>query len=130
MGGNVFSKTHDTVRLNRMGLDMVANSIKTVMKNALCSIELYDIPFYEEKSSFGDLDVVAVAKPDVIIDELKYAGVQDISRNGNVVSFLAGIAGGHFQVDIICFPTQEQAKTAVNYFAYNDLGNLTGRLYH
>lgn len=129
MGGNIFTATHPTVRLDREDMEGVSARLHKIFD----LVKLYDIPSFSEKDSFGDLDMVAITNEFQLYNNLK-ADDYIVSKNGNVVSMLMPV--GHrttpefFQCDIICFPTEEEAKTAVNYFAYNDLGNLIGRLYH
>jgi hypothetical protein len=131
MGGNIFTSTHPTVRLDREAMEGVSKHLRQIFDMA--GIVLYDIPSFGDKDSFGDIDMIAVSDAGSVMKRLENWRFP-VSKNGNVVSFLLYVGSldvpEFFQCDIICFPTEEQAKTAVNYFAYNDLGNLIGRLYH
>lgn len=82
---------------------------------------------YRNKESFGDMDIL------VLNDELKNArevietnfNPTDIFKNGNVVSF----DYKNFQIDLI-FTIKENWETSKVFFAYNDLGNLMGKIFH
>mgnify|MGYP000555916705 CR=1 FL=1 len=133
MGGNIFTSTHNTVRLSRSDMNTVSERLHSLMSRL--RIPIIDIPAYAYKDSFGDLDVVAVTDGYCLYKQLREWWPDDrVSQNGNVISFLMEVEftepKEYFQCDIICFPTKEQARTAAHYFAYNDLGNLIGRLYH
>jgi len=92
----------------------------------LCQIAA--IKAYATKESFGDMDVIICTEhlPDdyieTIIDDF---APKDVFRNGNCLSF----EYLEFQVDLITYPPEEFG-TALDYYAYNDLGNLCGRLAH
>lgn len=94
------------------------------------------IPAYRKKADFGDLDVLVEYfsdpdRPDTDIrhrfrGELrKHFKAEEIVSNGPVYSF----AWRDFQVDLILAPTDE-FEMSLNYFSWNDLGNLIGRVAH
>ena len=92
------------------------------------------IPFYTSKDSFGDLDMLVMCGSrdwERLLDDLKKK-YPDHSKNGNVFSF--GVDVGKetsFQIDLIYVgETREESRIALTYFAFNDLGNLMGRIAH
>ncbi|HEX8612994.1 MAG TPA: hypothetical protein VF800_17035 [Telluria sp.] len=83
---------------------------------------------YGQKESFGDSDILIESThlPPDWIDQVKAAfAPQDLIVNGDVVSFdfLS------MQIDLITTPAEEMAFAA-SYYAFNDLGNLMGRIAH
>ncbi len=82
--------------------------------------------FYRTKASFGDFDVL-VESDGLPHDWIPMASTAllagEIVRNGEVISFDAD----GLQVDLILSP-REQFDFSLNYFSWNDLGNLTGRI--
>lgn len=85
------------------------------------------IPAYSSKESYGDMDIVLNSNQIVNSDwctRLEQMGYERRS-NSNVHSF----AFGDLQVDIICANSEEYGCSLL-YFAYNDLGNLLGRMLH
>lgn len=85
------------------------------------------IKAYRQKESFGDMDIVVENEKNIskkIIDEsLEILGVEEIYKNNNVWS----INYRDFQVDLI-FTEKNFFETILEYFAYNDIGNLLGRV--
>lgn len=86
------------------------------------------IKAYRTKDSFGDMDVVINSKylePNWTDCAIKAFKLQtgDYGKNGNVFSF----AYQNFQIDLIVM-SDENFESALEYYAYNDLGNLVGRL--
>ena len=95
------------------------------------------IPSYRQKADFGDMDVLLQAEPEVIQRIREKTGEVfpdwsgDIYSNGEVTSVGIKVPGGVAQLDIIYTGTDYQRHSAAySYFAYNDLGNLIGRLAH
>lgn len=91
---------------------------------------IHPIVAYHNKDSFGDMDIILRSnwlKPDWIpkIVEVFQLGHGDWSKNGNVFSF----AYKNFQIDLIVTPP-EHFWTSLDYFSWNDCGNLQGRLAH
>ncbi len=86
---------------------------------------IFKIPYYREKESFGDLDIIVV-KPkldrDIFIKMLfDEFGSEFHYFNSNVVSF----DYKDFQIDLI-FISDTDKITAVNYYSWNDINNLIG----
>jgi hypothetical protein len=77
---------------------------------------------YRQKQDFGDIDVVIDDRVD-IVDIFTHYRPKKCAVNGNVMS----IAYDSIQVDFIRTP-KEYIQTTLDYFAYNDLGNLLGKI--
>ena len=80
---------------------------------------------FRTKESFGDMDVLTMSTN---MDYLKMItdtfAPNQIHKNGSVYSF----DYKELQIDLIVTPENEY-ETSINYFAWNDLGNLMGRIY-
>lgn len=82
---------------------------------------------YGSKDSFGDMDLLFESTGSVdwkTVLELMFKPKQ-VVKNGSVWSF----EYKDFQIDLILTPSEE-FDTSLFYFSYNDLNNLTGRVYH
>lgn len=86
------------------------------------------IKAYRSKDSFGDMDLLFETSPGNYdwgtMLELMFNPKQ-IVKNGSVWSF----EYKDFQIDLI-LTSPDEFDTSVFYFAFNDLQNLTGRVYH
>lgn len=84
------------------------------------------VPAYEEKPSFGDMDILYTEAPngwrEAFAEALKS---KEVVRNGDVTSFECDL----FQIDMIKTPS-DHFDFALNYFSWNDFGNLIGRVAH
>lgn len=126
MGGNAL-KEYGTRRYKVEEFQRVWGEVyfKIIEKEATTILSV--IPFYHEKQEFGDMDIIIQSFPNV--DMHKY--LLDIFKpeayysNGNVLS----IKYEELQIDFIITP-KEYYHVALNYFSWNDLGNLIGRIYH
>lgn len=125
MGGNALSSP--SVRLTK-------SAYRKVSINTLCTLRCNNpnarfevIPSYFNKESFGDIDILT--------DNFQATGnVQalnplEIHSNNEVNSIGIETAGGMFQVDLI-YVHPDSFNFALDYFSYNDLGNLLGRIAH
>ena len=91
-----------------------------------CRLEL--IESYAAKKSFGDADILISQDqlPSDWEEKIKQAlEFKHSTKNGNVFSCLVD----NLQVDLIQTPEQT-FEFAKNYFNFNDLGNLMGRVAH
>ncbi|MGZ8887937.1 MAG: hypothetical protein ACXW1D_00095 [Halobacteriota archaeon] len=127
MGGNAL-KNCTTRRYDAEEYFELANEVGYRLSTLFADTPMMDIKAYRNKQSFGDLDLVVVS--DSLPDNWVFEVVNNFSprefvKNGNVLSF----EFKEFQVDLIATPFSEY-ETSLNYFAYNDLGNLLGRLAH
>jgi hypothetical protein len=126
MGGNVFKNTHEVVRLEAASYFEYVDQIKDLLSKLNLSLTYHAVQAIYSKESFGDMDVVVNTNSkdvmnahEAFIKELGYP----VSRNGDVLSFLYK----NFQIDLLFIP-EESFDYACNYFAWNDLGNILGRL--
>lgn len=128
MGGNAL-KSIDTRRVDAAEFQALVPAVLDTLAGIvgrdrpLCVIEAY-----RHKPDFGDMDVLVSADglADTYKDEIATAfGSREVYRNGNVTSF----DRNGFQIDLIAIPAQS-FDFARAYFAWNDLGNLVGRIAH
>ena len=126
MGGNVFKFQYDVVRLSAESYFETVRQVKTLLDGIQSGLAYHDVQAMYEKTDFGDMDlVVNTNDPEQIQLHSEYLSNlgYPVSRNGDVLSFLYH----NFQIDLIFIPT-ESFDYACNYFAWNDLGNIVGRL--
>jgi hypothetical protein len=86
------------------------------------------IKAYSAKESFGDMDVLIDSEllpSSWVKDVCECFSPKEFIKNGNVLSF----EFRECQVDLIVTDPSEM-HSSYNYFAYNDLGNLIGRVAH
>lgn len=128
MGGKAL-KTFETKRLDAREyhalVPKVLNQIASVVGHdrPMCEVQAY-----RSKPNFGDMDVLVVSDniPTDYKDEIARAfQSREVVRNGNVTSFDCD----GFQVDVIAI-SAASFEFARAYFAWNDLGNLIGRVAH
>ncbi len=135
MGGNALKEFGiETRRVDRAEYleirDTIISNLKSFFQeepNFLIR-RVVDIPAYRTKESFGDLDLLLETFSG---DSYKYVDVinklfapKKIAQNSEVYSF----DYKDFQVDLILTPTDD-FDTSLSYKAWNDLGNLAGRIY-
>lgn len=140
MGGKALKNT-STTRLSKADFDRVSTVVEAGLRQRFPQAQVAVIPAYFSKTDFGDLDVLVSAEGVQAqggTDELKKLALEvfnatELFKNGNVLSFdyratpLQTAPG--FQVDVITMP-EESFEFALNYFSFNDLGNLVGRTAH
>lgn len=126
MGGNALKNCH-TKRLNadeyRVVVDRVVKDIKQTLG---LNRKVHPVVSYFNKKDFGDADIIMESNdlPANWVDQLAHVwDSKETFANGDVVSFEVD----EFQVDVIK-STPESFDFAYRYFAYNDLGNLLGRM--
>lgn len=137
MGGNILfiSKTRRYVKneYEVLELDITEKLYWNIFKDEAYSLKLNDniepIKYYNDKSSFGDCDIVVNSKYllqnyiDIIVKVFRLK-VGDWSKNGNVLSF----AYNNFQVDLIVTPNDDY-RSSLNYFAFNDCSMIIGKMF-
>lgn len=132
MGGSALKNTV-TRRYEAAEYYALEKRVTDILRSMFPNTRLEGIKAYRSKESFGDMDIVIEsdnlpsAWPDwqeQIIDMFSLRP-EEWFKNGNCFSF----AYRQLQVDLIVTPSSEY-ETSLNYFAYNDLGNLAGRLAH
>lgn len=136
MGGNIlfFSKTR---RYSREEYFELESELLQLLWENIFIPEVYSqhikdilqpLKAYDTKDSFGDCDIIVNSKylKSNYIESIVAScnlRVGDWSKNGNVLSF----AYKNFQIDLIITP-EEHFQASLNYFKFNDIGNLTGRM--
>lgn len=144
MGGNAL-KEYGAKRLDRVEYDAIASKLSRVLNRFLEHFgvegEAKVIRAYRNKPSFGDIDVVVPRELHRKVSDkdlsmlLAYNFRADVPSipfkpNGPVTSFgLPLESGGVFQADLIYTP-EDHFDFAVEYYSWNDLGNLIGRIAH
>ena len=144
MGGNAL-KEYGAKRLDRDEYDAIASHLSLVLNRFLEHFgvegEAKVIRAYRNKPSFGDIDVVVPRElhrkvSDKDLSMLLAYNFQSklpsipFKPNGPVTSFgLPLESGGVFQADLIYTP-EDHFDFAVEYYSWNDLGNLIGRIAH
>lgn len=131
MGGHALKKTK-TRRYFREEYQILATQIKKELLGLFNKTEdeILEIPYFQEKESFGDLDLlISIDSGSEILklctllrDQYK---LTELVRNGNVVSF----PYQEFQIDLICIE-KELMEMSRCYFSSNDIGMLIGRMAH
>jgi hypothetical protein len=127
MGGNALKEVK-TRRVLKEEYEEIRGNVLDVLRYAFPTVRCTDLPAYRTKESFGDLDILLEIFPG---DETDYLAMiqyrfnpQQIVRNDKVYSFDVN----DFQVDLILTPTEDY-DTALAYYAWNDIGNLAGRIF-
>jgi hypothetical protein len=125
MGGNAL-KTVKTRRYERAEYFELEKEVMEKVRVILPHCKSAPIQAYHNKPSFGDMDIVIEKQKGV--KELLSAhfdewGVKEVYKNKDTWS----INYGDFQVDLI-FMEPEFYESTLNYFSYNDIGNLLGRV--
>jgi len=124
MGGNVF-KNGTTRRYSEAEYAEVVIRIHPLLVKIGGRFGV--IPAYEEKDDFGDMDILIV--PSCLWDrkllDTHFKSGGNVSHNGGVWSLVFE----EIQVDLIT-TSDEGFDPAMDYFSYNDFGNLRGKIIH
>lgn len=110
--------------------EVIDDLVLLVSNSLLPDMSVNQIPFIREKEDHGDIDLVIGYE-----DGVDYVRIYESLNNQNNVSQIISNSSNksiHFlydgvQVDLI-FIQNKSVEYAVNYFSYNDLGNLLGRM--
>lgn len=127
MGGNAL-KNCTTRRYSRDEYFDLEAQVLSKLKIIFPESQPHAIKAYKSKESFGDMDVLIDSEllPSDWVDSVCYSFYpKEHVKNGNVLSF----EYKEFQTDLIVTDPSEM-QSSMNYFAYNDLGNLLGRIAH
>jgi hypothetical protein len=127
MGGNAM-KHVGVERKSAADYHAITGEVLAMLARLFPASRSAPIQAYGQKESFGDSDILIASDqlpPDWLEIVKRACQPQDLFDNGGVVSFdFRGM-----QIDLIKSPEDEFAF-AHTYFAYNDLGNLMGRIAH
>jgi len=127
--GGLALKNCITRRYNKDEFDLITPIIKSKLLKIFSKCDMPQ--YFESKLSFGDADFVCCVDSNIssnfdfkkfILDEFDS---KEIFQNTNVYSF----EYNELQVDMILMPS-ESYDTSLRYFAFNDLGNLIGKVAH
>jgi len=129
MGGNALDTK--TERLLSADFYRTQQRLSNRLRSGFSLSEGVDYHFvrpYRSKTSHGDMDVL-LRKPAVDRWKLVNAlGPTETHNNGNVVSLdYTSVKGKPFQLDLV-FMRHKWWGMAKAFFAYNDLGNLMGKM--
>jgi len=126
MGGNALS--FETRRVNSEEYKHLSGKIVCIAQTIFPGSDVRLVKSYHQKPSHGDIDVLlSIGVNDDRRKEIIQSAYapREIVQNSNCYSF----DYENVQIDFIFLP-QEDMDIASAYFAYNDLGNLVGRIYH
>jgi hypothetical protein len=119
MGGNAIKSAK---RLTKAQFDQYWDELKVIFPE----FKMERVAAFRQKQDFGDIDIVVEIRPDVdqkaVVFQRLGASIEHYN-NGPFFSFLYKDA----QVDFI-FMSASTYQSALNYFAYNDVGNFIGRV--
>ena len=127
MGGNAL-KGVTTRRYQRDEYLALEQEVLDTLRRDFPGRRIEAIKAYRQKESFGDMDVL-LESDNLQVNLSKYVvdtfGAKEVAKNSSVTSF----EFKEFQIDLIC-TTRKNFSTSASYFAWNDLGNLMGRVSH
>jgi hypothetical protein len=127
MGGQALKNTI-TRRYAKQEYVQLRDEVLDILKRDFPERKVAAIQAYRAKESFGDLDIL-FETDQTNFDLLSYIKQMfkpnEFYKNGNVISF----DYQQFQIDLIGSP-REDFDISSHYFAWYDLGNIIGRLYH
>lgn len=144
MGGNA-TVQFGTKRISKREYQVAYQAICDLMASAFPAndhdVQYGDIPYFADKSDFGDMDFLSTVPPQffeqlIETDLAKKIGFEVVGKvkNGGVTSYALQYSDSNavhepfsFQFDYIFSQPQDYQFTR-NYFSYNDLGNLIGRV--
>ena len=136
MGGNAL-KSFGSTRISPDTYHIFKPTFIAILNQILPESRI-DVPTsYHNKPDFGDLDVVVENNARVHLSDHDIASILSnhyqepvpFIKNGPVTSFGLPTPEGLFQVDLIYTPTPV-IDFAVEYYSWNDVGNLIGRIAH
>ncbi len=126
--GGLALKNIQTVRLDAPSYFCLTGKVLNQLKLTFLGCRVDLIPAYKTKKDFGDADFL-VESSDISFDIRERIQntflPKQIVKNSNVWSFDVE----NFQIDII-LTAPRYYNASLNYFSYNDLSNLEGRLFH
>lgn len=127
MGGNalknVTTRRYAAGEYHQLELEVLCKLEEAFPKCIMSAIQSY-----AEKASFGDMDILISSEHiprDYRVTINKLFQPSETVSNGNCYSF----EYKQLQIDLIVTKPNEY-ESSIHYFAYNDLGNLLGRIAH
>lgn len=129
MGGHAFPE-FKTRRLDKIGFMTVATACMSRLEIKFPSNHFQPVVSYRNKETFGDLDIIWCGDHIATEDMCKALKAIEFVKNGPVTSFALRLNEDEiFQVDLI-YVDCKHLESSASYFAFNDLGNLLGRIFH
>lgn len=142
MGGHAFSELN-VVRMTADQFETVKKGVIKFLKSALDSEYVDVLPYYKDKTSFGDIDIIITNEDlkrykekngkDFYSHIGEHLGSPRVADNGAVVSFAlpltkseSGTPLNYVQLDLMAHP-EENFKKVIQFFGYNDLCILINR---
>lgn len=127
MGGNIKFQGKTTRRISSEEYeDMNFDLVEYLSRVTGVPTEwIIPIPFYEQKESFGDIDIIINSDKLDPHWKINLGMAFEIISNSNCHS----ICYNGVQVDLI-MTAQKYFWSSISYFAYNDISNITGRIFH
>lgn len=134
MGGRALKETKTRRYLVEEFVTLAAE-VKSKLAQVIPDCRIEVIPYFRNKESFGDLDLLIENKDAAtrVRESLTQLGVTELvhpkpkSENWNPDMQTWSVGGfGELQVDFIFVPP-EFFDSALAYYSYNDLGNFIGR---
>lgn len=126
MGGNALKNT-TTRRYSADEYFVVVEEVQQKLHAGIGAVERSNVlEAYRTKQSFGDADILYSTLPGQginVADIQRVFNPNEIVKNGDVISF----DYKELQIDLIYSPA-DCYYYALSYFAFNDLGNLVGKL--
>lgn len=124
MGGNVFKSEYEVLRLEKNEYFKYVNEVMSLLSQFYTNKELHVTQAIRSKEDFGDMDVIVKGSSKrVEVENFLTSSNYPFVKNGDVTSFLYK----SFQIDLI-FTNEDHYEYSCNYFDWNDLGNLVGRI--
>lgn len=122
MGGNAIKGCH---RLPRYEYFKLFDEVAPRLNAALMGASYRLIQAYYEKESFGDMDLIV--NSDHLPHDWKQRIIDEFQPTGTYSGSAFSFDYKNFQIDLI--PTKSaDMNFAQNYFDWNDMGNLIGRI--
>lgn len=122
MGGNAL-KYAKTERKNPAEYNIIKGKVLELLKSHVFCEAVIETP---EKDSFGDLDIIYISEPAIVMKDLikELFKPSEIVINGNVISFDFEL----FQIDLIKANSTIDFESKKFYYGYGDLGCILGKL--
>jgi len=126
MGGNALQNICYTRRYDVKEFVPISLDVKDALYGIFSKSSI--VPYYRNKQSFGDLDIIVCNQLDYNANDIKDA-LKDIFQPAGIVLNDRCFSFNYeeLQVDVIV-EEPKYYQTHLNYMSYNDLGNLVGRI--
>lgn len=120
MGGKALSIK--AKKLNREEYEIFLSFLLSELKQRLKDTVILEIPYYSEKTSFSDVDII-VSKQANITDNIKKAFLELGSKECKIRKDMLFFELNGVQIDVMLYD-KEAVKFARDFYSYNDLISL------